>query len=84
MLCINVAWHLQVITRANNVDKCSFILERTIIRMFIHTRESLHKCREGAQWLSGRVPDSRPKGRGFEPHRRHCVVVLEQDTFILA
>ena len=38
---------------------------------------------EGAQWLSGRVLDSRPKGRGFEPHRRHCVVVLEQDTFIL-
>ena len=39
---------------------------------------------EGAQWLSGRVLDLRPKGRGFEPHRRHCVVVLEQDTFILA
>ena len=38
----------------------------------------------GAQWLSGRVLDSRPKGRGFEPHRRHCAVVLEQDTFILA
>ena len=37
-----------------------------------------------AQWLSGRVLDSRPRGRGFEPHRRHCVVVLEQDTFILA
>ena len=33
---------------------------------------------EGAQWLSGRVLDSRPMGR------RHCVVVLEQDTFILA
>ena len=31
---------------------------------------------EGAQWLSGRVLDSRPKGRGFEPHRRHCVVSL--------
>ena len=40
MLCINVAWHLQVITLANNVDKCSFILERTIIQMFIHTREN--------------------------------------------
>ena len=39
---------------------------------------------QGAQWLSGRVLDSRPKGCGFEPHRRHCVVVLEQDTFILA
>ena len=39
---------------------------------------------EGAEWLSGRVLDSRPRGRGFEPHWRHCVVVLEQDTFILA
>ena len=28
--------------------------------------------------------DSRPKGRGFEPHRCHCVVVLEQGTFILS
>ena len=40
--------------------------------------------KEGAQWLSGRVLDSRPKGWGFEPHWSHCVVVLEQDTFILA
>ena len=39
---------------------------------------------EGAQWLSGRVLDSRPKSRWFEPHQRHCVVVLEQGTFILA
>ena len=38
----------------------------------------------GVQGLSGRVLDSRPRGRGFEPHRRHCVVVLDQDTFILA
>ena len=37
-----------------------------------------------AQWLSGRVFDPRPTGRGLEPHRRHRVVVLEQDTFILA
>ena len=36
------------------------------------------------QWLSGRVLDSRQRGRGFEPHRRQCVVVLEQDRFILA
>ena len=39
---------------------------------------------EGAQWLSGRVLDLRPKIHGFKPHRRHCVVVLEQDIFILA
>ena len=38
----------------------------------------------GAQWLSGRVLDSRPRCRKFKPHQRHCVVVLEQDTFILA
>ena len=39
---------------------------------------------KGAHGLSGIVLDWRPKGRGFEPHWRHCVVVLEQDTFILA
>ena len=33
----------------------------------------------GAQWFSGRVFDSRPKGRGFEPHRRHCVVSMSKN-----
>ena len=33
----------------------------------------------GAQWLSGRALDSRPKGRGFEPHRRHCIVSLSKN-----
>ena len=28
--------------------------------------------------LSGRVLYSRPRGRGFEPHRRHCVVSLSK------
>ena len=32
-----------------------------------------------SEWLSGRVLDSRPKGRGFEPHRRHCVVSLSKN-----
>ena len=31
------------------------------------------------EWLSGRVLDSRPKGRGLEPHRRHCVVTLSKN-----
>ena len=39
---------------------------------------------KGVQWLSGRMLDLRPRGHGVEPHRRHCVVVFEQDTFILA
>ena len=30
----------------------------------------------GAQWLSGRVLDSRPRGPGFELHWRHCIVSL--------
>ena len=34
---------------------------------------------EGAQWLKGRVLDSRPRGRGLEPHRRHCVVSLSKN-----
>ena len=25
--------------------------------------------------------DSRPKGRGFEPHRRHCVVSLSKNIY---
>ena len=33
----------------------------------------------GAQWLSVRVLDSSPRGRGFEPHRRHCVVSLSKN-----
>ena len=33
----------------------------------------------GAQWLSGRVLDSRPRGCGFEPNRRHCVVSLSKN-----
>ena len=55
-------------------------------RLHIHTEPSLPSTQNiaGAQWLSGRVLDSRPKGCGFEPHRRHCVVVREQDTLIPA
>ena len=34
---------------------------------------------KGSQWLSGRVLDSRPRDRGFEPHRRHCVVSLSKN-----
>ena len=50
----------------------------------MHHYHLVIKQNQGAQWLSGRVLDSRPRGRRFEPHRRQCVVVLEQDTFILA
>ena len=50
----------------------------------LHTKSQGHQPAEGAQWLSGLVLDSRLRGHGFEPHLRHCVVVLEQDTFTVA
>ena len=33
----------------------------------------------GTQRLSDRVCDSRPKGSGFEPHWRHCIVSLNKN-----
>ena len=33
---------------------------------------------------SDSVVECLTQDRGFEPHRRHCIVVFEQDTFILA
>ena len=39
-----------------------------IVRQYVHQR-----VLTGAQWPSGRVLDSRSRGCGFEPHRRHCV-----------
>ena len=50
----------------------------------ILSRKQITKELKGAQWLNARVLDLRPRGRGFEPYQRHCVAVLEQDTFILA
>ena len=41
-------------------------------------RRKSYVHQRGAQWLSGRVLDSRPKGCGFEPDRRHCVVSLSK------
>ena len=53
------------------------------IQVSIVYLNSLHN-EFGAQRLTGRVLDSRLRGRGFDPHRCPCIVVLEQDTFILA
>ena len=52
-----------------------------ILLLSFHSKIHIPK---GVQWLGGRVLDSKLRGRGFKPHQRRCVVVLEQDTFILA
>ena len=46
--------------------------------VIVHFIRSIHQS-EGAQWLSCRVLDLRPKGRGLEPHWRHCVVSLSKN-----
>ena len=38
----------------------------------------LQQCKE-AQWLSGRVLDSRLRGCGFEPHQRHCAMSMSKN-----
>ena len=73
-------WKVTQIVTVTDISKpnidCSFYrLELKYSRYFIHLYI--------AQWISGRVLDSRPWRRGLEPHRRHCVVSLGK-TLILA
>ena len=35
-------------------------------------------CYRGAQWLSGRMLDPRPRGCRYKPYRCHCVVSLSK------
>ena len=60
------------------------MVTNAVLFKLISTQHTFILYVQGAQWLSGRVLNSRPKDHEFELHRRHCVVVLEQDTFILA
>ena len=52
-----------------------WLRNKKILKYFSAT----HSTCQGAQWLSGRVLDSRPRGSGFEPHRRHWVVSLSKN-----
>ena len=61
------------------VNKCEFGVYTVRIFMkctHVCTAKLTYLFLMGVQWLSGRVLDSRPRGCGFEPHRRHCVVPL--------
>ena len=61
-----------------------FVIKLFVLSILVAVLHRFNCMSKGTQWLSGRVLDSRPRGRVFEPHGRHCIVVLEQDTFILA
>ena len=58
-----------------------------LICLFVHLYQCILMVTTISEFIwerSGSVLDSRLRGRGFEPHQSHCVVVLEQETFILA
>ena len=63
---------------------CCFAVRRTSCCPFL-TRSG--KCcwnvqfLRQSQWFSGRVLDWRPRGRVFEPHWRHCVVVWAKHIY---
>ena len=76
---------LYILKFAFKLEKYIYIVSNTVRFCHFSVMGSVYLIHcMGAQWLSGRVLESKPKGRGFEPHRRHCVLVLEQDTFMLA
>ena len=59
-----------------------FYTDLTVIIVLVDQQDSHMKITTlitGAQWLSGRVLDSRPRGHGFEPHWRHCIVFLSKN-----
>ena len=51
----------------------------TVFQFFYQGTADVLLTRAGAQWLSGRVLDSRLRGRRFKPHLRHCVVSLSKN-----
>ena len=54
--------------------KCSIMLHFIWVYNVCEDEKDL----QGAQWLSGRVLDSRLRGCRFEPHRGHCFVSLSE------
>ena len=59
-----------------NVYENLKIHQRLVLKLLIY--ESIHP-NMGAQWLSGRMLDSRLRGRGFKPQQHHCLVSLSKN-----
>ena len=66
------------LNKINKINNTGARILDSIYHMTLRLHQSLWSA--VAQWLF----DSRPEGHGFYPHWHHCIVVLEQDTFILA
>ena len=78
LVYIFVLFPWSVVSRQVIVFACVIVFGPVRLMMILIVYNVCINIKMGAQWFSGRVLDSRPRGRGFEPHRRHCFVVLEQ------
>ena len=52
-------------------DEILLVFDVIAFFLGVHVWQTSYQKTHGVQWLSGRVLDSRPRGTGFEPHRRH-------------
>ena len=87
ILCPNGTYSTAAPTGHQSADDCAqcpagkwviYLLHSS--QIFIQLPFSINPYKtEGAQWLSGRVLDSSPRGPGFKPHRRHCVLSLSKN-----
>ena len=81
--CDNVLFSIEIIVFFKALKFLFKQINRILHLLSFHMKfkkvREFHFHFKGAQWLSGRVLDSRPKGHGFEPHRRHCVVSLSKN-----
>ena len=78
----NFIWKLQPETPWNRhctIPSLLFQTKRTKSISASRVKTQYGRERVGTQWLSGRVLDSRPRGREFESHRRHCIVSLSKN-----
>ena len=81
---IYIPFTVELVCSRLGESDCSYIFHRRQGKLSFVSTINLQLGHKVAQWLSGRVLDSRSRGHGIEPHRRHCVKILEQDTFIIA
>ena len=76
---LTAGFTVQVINCSRNFFMSVWILIFWKIRNDLTYVSSL----SGAQWISGRVLDSRLRGCWFEPHLRHCIVSLSKTLYPL-
>ena len=81
---ITATWHPEYRTTKIKTKQTLFSGLSILLQCFISLQNATSCDKKYSLFFEKRFIYVRRKGRGFEPHRRHCVVVLEQDTFILA